>query len=174
MSEYIEYAAQIMKRVKAARVRPASGGESKGNAALPSSSGSPRPSTTSGEAAGDADAGGAGAASGTSDGEDKKHNIKAKIFTLKEGAWKSGGIGDFRVMHNEETGKGRVVMYNAAGRLMLNCALYPTIKVTREGKKDIGFLGITDDGPANIRVRVKESTDSDFLKAAMDKWKSRE
>lgn len=104
------------------------------------------------------------------DDEEKKHFVKAKVFSLKKGAWESNGIGEFRVMYNTKTEKARVVMYNGAGRLMLNYALYKTMKVKRDGKKDVVFMAITADGPVNTRIRVKDPTDADFLKDAMEKY----
>ena len=101
------------------------------------------------------------------EGEETKHEVRAKIWKLEGGQWQDLGVTVFRIKKSTDTGKCRVLARNAVnGNVVLNFLLYTGLKVSCE-KSVLSFVGMMDAKPCSLRCKVKTAEAAESLKDAL-------
>ena len=111
--------------------------------------------------------------SGTGEGEEDEdclHEVRCKMWNLKEGKWADLGIGLFKVKKNKSNGKKRVLVRNAGnGKVVVNFRLTEGFKPIKD-KNIVSFLGFDGDGkPTNYRCKVKTDDGAGELTAVLER-----
>ncbi|UZJ53204.1 hypothetical protein CBS101457_002524 [Exobasidium rhododendri] len=111
--------------------------------------------------------------SGTGEGEEDEdclHEVRCKVWSLKDGQWVDLGIGLFKIKRNKGDGKKRVLVRNAGnGKVMVNFRLTKGFKAIKD-KNFVSFLGFDGEGkPVNYRCKVKTNESADELSSVMER-----
>lgn len=111
--------------------------------------------------------------SGIGEGEENEdclHEVRSKVWTLKDGKWADLGIGLFKIKKNKDDAKRRILVRNEGnGKVMVNFRLMKTFKPIKD-KNVVSFLGFDSEGkPANYRCRVKTNDMADDLTGALQR-----
>jgi nucleoporin NUP2 len=111
--------------------------------------------------------------SGKGEGEENEdclHEVRSKVWTLKEGKWADLGIGLFKIKKNTSDGKKRVLVRNEGnGKVMVNFRLVESFKPIKD-KNVVSFLGFDGEGkPANYRCKVKTDDSANELAGALQR-----
>lgn len=85
---------------------------------------------------------------------------KAKLLQLKEsGEWGDKGVHPLKVLVHKTTKKGRVLMRNSTGNVVLNASLYKNLKIQvqeKNGKKlGVAMILMVEDKPTRCVIRVR-------------------
>jgi hypothetical protein len=106
--------------------------------------------------------------------EELLHEVRGKLFQLKENAYIDLGICIFKINQNCITQKKRILCRaEGTGKLLLNTYLYPsTINKHELGKKDVILVCLDSQGrPAKYFIRVKTPESAEALHNALNEYK---
>ncbi|KAI9033334.1 hypothetical protein DFJ74DRAFT_176349 [Hyaloraphidium curvatum] len=103
--------------------------------------------------------------------EETKFEVKANIFTKKEG-WDKIGNGLLKLNVDKATGAARLLARTDNSTVVLNQALHKDINAKALKDKWISFVGILDGKPNLFAVQVKEKSDAEKLLELMEEYKA--
>jgi nucleoporin NUP2 len=102
------------------------------------------------------------------------HEVRIKLFLLKDNAYTDLGIGLFKINLNRISQKKRILCRaEGTGKVLINTYLNSSIGVKYEsGKKDVMIMCIQSDGqPAKYLIRLKTSESAQALQRMLDEHK---
>lgn len=107
--------------------------------------------------------------------EDCVYDKKTKVFEMKDGEYKTLGVGFMRVLVHKETKKSRVlVRAEGSGRILLNIALRKEFTYSVVGKGQVKVIDIVpgSEKPSVYLLRVKTEEDGNELKDKLEEVKN--
>jgi hypothetical protein len=104
-----------------------------------------------------------------------KFECRAKVFKLKDGEYKTVGVGNLRLWRNKESDHRRLVMYTETGKNILNAALYASMKPEIQDKTNVKvpLLGVgsalnvhlikvkTEDIATQLKIQIEANKPSE-------------
>lgn len=106
--------------------------------------------------------------------EDSVYEKRSKVYEVADGQVKSVGLGNLRVLVNNETKKSRLlVRADGSGRVLVNIGLRKALTYTHQGNGSVKVLDFTaDQKPVTYLLRVKTAADGDELASKLQEVKN--
>ncbi|KAG8745703.1 hypothetical protein FRC10_007183 [Ceratobasidium sp. 414] len=102
--------------------------------------------------------------------EDTMYSARARVLKFYKQSWVGVGIGNFKIKHDRETKKRRVLhRLEGNGRVVVNIRVFEHMDPVKEPKGILRFTGTDEEGqPMLYRVKVKTDEEAEALFAVLN------